>query len=68
MIALLAPVPQPAEPEAFVIEPGRVYSYKEIAAVIGCSDERVRQIEKEALRKLRRRSVSLWTLREYWAP
>lgn len=67
MIALLAPYHQPAETTA-PIEDGRVYTYAEIGEALGCTGARVQQIEAEALRKLRRRSVSLWTLREFLEP
>jgi len=36
-------------------EPGRAYTLEEIGAVMGCTRERVRQIEMRALRTVRRR-------------
>jgi DNA-directed RNA polymerase sigma subunit (sigma70/sigma32) len=36
--------------------PGYTYTLDDIAEVIGCSKERVRQIQDSALRKLRRRT------------
>jgi DNA-directed RNA polymerase sigma subunit (sigma70/sigma32) len=67
MSALVNPFRKPVE-AAEVDDPDRVYTYAEIGAALGVSGERVRQIEQEALRKLRRRSASLWTLREFWEP
>jgi DNA-directed RNA polymerase sigma subunit (sigma70/sigma32) len=66
--ALVVPFRQRVEPSPTVSDEFRVYTYDEIGAVLGISGERVRQIERQALAKLRRRSVSHWTLREHWEP
>jgi DNA-directed RNA polymerase sigma subunit (sigma70/sigma32) len=68
MSALVVPFRQRVEPSPTVSDEFRVYTYEEIGAELGISGERVRQIEQVALKKLRRRSVSMWTLREYWEP
>jgi DNA-directed RNA polymerase sigma subunit (sigma70/sigma32) len=37
-------------------KPGWTYTLDDIAEVVGCSKERIRQIQESALRKLRRRT------------
>jgi RNA polymerase primary sigma factor len=49
----------------FGLDNGKQRTLEEVGEVFGVSRERIRQIEAEALRKLRQPSVKLFRLREY---